>query len=345
MKYTLRSMPRGKTHGKPIANTCNVPYYTVTIDSESNCMVCGCEGWLPIPVGKVSDFDSIESVLHSPAAKMLQQDIDQKKFTWCAVSYCGVLKQSHTRNTYNLNINIDNSCNLACPSCRRDITMINSGPEYEKKVKDVDSILTWLEKFEHPIVISLGGTGDALASLICRNLIRNYKYRDNQKFIIGTNGLLLKKVMAGAPLSPAVSHYSVSVDAGTKVVYENVRRPGKWEVLLSNLEWLSKNRQNASVQLNFVLQNENYQDLLDFVELCQRYEFVGGITTINDWGTWNSQPVSVPDEYTVANGTYLDHNVADPSHKNHKHFVETLNLVRQQNHKFILFNSFFDQFQ
>lgn len=338
-------MPRGKNYKEPISYSCRIPYNTINVDAESNCILCNCDGWLPIPVGKVSEFDSIEAVLNSPIAKMLQEDIDQKKFTWCAVDRCGILHHNNHKDFYSLHINIDNSCNLSCPSCRREIIMTSSGEDYDKKMSDIDRILTWLEKFQYPIEISFGGNGDALASLICRKLIKNYKHRQFQKFVITTNGLLLKKVMPESAILPAVSLYSVSVDAGSKSVYENVRRPGKWEILLENLEWLAKNKQNAVVQLNFVLQNENYRDLSAFVKLCQKYGFAGSIQPLNDWGTWNSGPVLQPDAWTIANGTYLDHNVCNPAHVNHRHFVDTLNIVREQDNKFINFNNFFDQFK
>ena len=61
-KYTLRSMPRGKNRKDPINNSCNMTSHHITIDAESNCMLCECDGWLPIPVGKVSDFNSLEEI-------------------------------------------------------------------------------------------------------------------------------------------------------------------------------------------------------------------------------------------------------------------------------------------
>jgi len=338
-------MPRGKQHTQPILHSCNLPFTHVSIDQNSDCFLCNCEGWLPIPVGKVADFESLEDVWNSPIAQELQEDVRQKKFSWCAVTHCGIIDHDIVKKHYTLYINIDDSCNLACPSCRRELRMIDQGPQFDSKVKDLSRILEWLEKFNEPIIISLGGTGDALASQLIRNLIKNYCYKPGQTFRITTNGLLLKKVIADSAIKPAISFFSVSVDAGSKEVYEQVRRPGKWSVLIENLEWLADNRQNSKVDLSFVLQNANYQDLPAFVELCQKYGFNGDIQPLNDWGTWNSQPVLQPDAWTIANGTYLDHNVCNSAHINHQHFVETLNTVREQNNKFINFNNFFDQFQ
>jgi sulfatase maturation enzyme AslB (radical SAM superfamily) len=318
--------------------------YHITVDSESNCILCACDGWLPIPVGKISDFNSLEDVWNSPIAKMLQNDIDQKKFTWCAVEHCGVTTQSINRTQYSLSINIDDSCNLSCPSCRRELIMLDQGPEFEKKVEDLNRILEWLEKFDHPITVSLGGSGDPLASKIIRNLIKNYCYNSKQEFRINTNGLLLKKVIAESSIKSAVSIFSVSVDAGSKEIYEQVRRPGKWSVLMDNLEWLFDNQAQSTVHLSFVLQKTNFQDLPAFAELCKRFKFIGIVQPLNDWGTWNSKPVINPDAYTIVNGTYLDHDVANSDHPEHDEFIKVLKTVREKNFEFLNFNSYFDKF-
>jgi len=344
LAYTLRSMPRGKDYDQPINNSCNVPFRHVTVDSNSDCLLCYCDGWLPVSVGQVTDFDTLQDIWTSPIAKMLQNDIQQKKFTWCAVQHCGVINHDVNREHYSLNINIDDSCNLACPSCRRETRMLSQGSEYDKKILHVDRILTWLDKFEHPIRVSFGGNGDALASHIFRNLIKNYRYKFGQTFQITTNGLLLKKVIEDSTIRPAIDVFSVSVDAGTQKVYENVRRPGKWSTLLENLEWLSCNRKNSYVQLNFVVQKNNFRDLPAFVDLCARFQFNGTVTPLNDWGTWNSQPVANPDAWTLANGTYLEHDVTNPEHPEHTDFVTTLHSVRERNLNFISFNPFFEKF-
>ena len=99
-KHALNSRPRGRMLSTPIRNSCNVPYQTVVVDYNSNCLICGCDGWLPIPVGQVQDFKTLDEVWNSPVAKILQQDIDSKKFTWCAVDHCGI-KQHNINNFSN----------------------------------------------------------------------------------------------------------------------------------------------------------------------------------------------------------------------------------------------------
>jgi MoaA/NifB/PqqE/SkfB family radical SAM enzyme len=223
--------------------------------------------------------------------------------------------------------------------------MISSGPVYEQKILDLNRILLWLNNFDKPITISLGGSGDALASLIIRNFIKTYDYKPNHEFCIATNGLLLKKVLDKSKMKNAISQYSVSVDAGTAKTYENVRRPGRWTVLLENLSWLHEHKEKAVVNLNFVLQRDNYKDLPAFVELCEKFNFNGKIQPLNDWGTWNSKLVVNPDAYTLINGTYLDHDVANPNHPDYDHFIQILNDVRKNDHKFLHIAPYFNQHQ
>ena len=342
--YTLRSMPRGKQHKQPITNSCNIPFTHLTVDQNSDCFLCKCDGWLPIPIGKITDFESLEDAWNSPISKDLQADIQEKKFSWCAVEHCGVIDQNVVNSTYTLNINIDDSCNLACPSCRREPYMLEHGPKFDSKTADLTHILEWLEKFNHPITISLGGTGDALASKLMRNLIKNYCYKPGQQFRSTTNGLLLKKVIADSNMQSAISQFSISVDAGSKEVYEQVRRPGKWSALIENLEWLSNNRQQSKVTLNFVLQKTNFRDLPAFAQLCTQLKFGGNVQPLNDWGTWNSRPVVNPDAYTIANGTYVDHNVANSVHPEHTEFLTVLRNTREQ-HKNLHISPYFNKFK
>ena len=345
LSYTLRSMPRGKKYAGSIKNFCEMPFFNVNIDHNSDCFLCHCEGWLPIPVGKVADFHSLDSIFSSPMAKLLQDDITAKKFTWCAVEHCGVTQKNIKKSEYHLAISIDNSCNLACPSCRREPIMLEHGSEFDKKISDLNRVVEWLENFDQPITITLGGTGDALASEILRNFIRKYKYKPNQKFIIKTNGLLIKKIIPDSAIRSAISLLSISVDAATADVYEVVRRPGKWKHLMENLHWVHQNCKDTDVVLNFVVQATNFRDLPAFVELCQNFGFSASISPLNDWGTWNSKPVGNPDAWTLANGTYLDHDVCNHTHHQHQDFLKILQIARQNQSDLINFTSYFDRYQ
>lgn len=332
-KYVLNSRPRGRLSSTKIVNSCNVPYKTVVVDFNSNCLICTCDGWLPIPVGQVQDFETLDQVWHSPIAKILQQDIDAKKFTWCAVEHCGIKHRNIHQSIYELWINIDESCNLHCPSCRRESIMHLAGPIVDKKIQDVERILSWLELFEHPIHIVLSGNGDPLASTIIRPMIKKYKPKNNQTFKFFTNGLLIKKQLTDTSILDNITEFSISIDAGSKDVYENVRRGGNWITLLENFEYLTSIKKNKITTLNFAVQRNNFKDLPNFVNVCQAYDFKGHIHSLDDWGTWNTDDVIEPDKWTIKNGTFRQHDVLNKTHSNYQECKEIVQQILNSNNR------------
>jgi len=316
-KFTLNALPRGK-NSSAITNACNIPERVVTIDLNSNCFLCVCDGWLPIPVGKVLDFETLEDIFDSPTARILQKNIQDKKYTWCAVDHCGIKHRNIIKNRYELVIDIDESCNLACPSCRRDLIMHTQGPEIENKKQAVNRIVSWLEQFEHPIHITMSGNGDPLASTIIRPLFQKLVPRPTQTFKLFTNGLLIKKQLATSSVLPQVTEISISVDAGCAETYEIVRLGGNWKVLMENFDFLKDTGNSHMVTLNFAIQNNNFQEIPKFIELCQEYGFRGTLHQLDNWGTWNNNVVVNPDSWTLKHGTFMDHNVLDSNHENFK---------------------------
>jgi len=93
-----------------------------------------------------------------------------------------------------------------------------------------------------------------------------------------------------------VKQFSVSIDAATKDTYEHLRRPGKWENLLKNLNYI--NSFDLPVTANFVIQKYNFREMLPFVDFCKQYGMLINFTLMTDWGTYhnvNEQLVHLPE--------------------------------------------------
>jgi len=316
--YVLKSHPRGGDSTETIAYSCNRPYRAATIDAYTNCMLCICDGWVPVPVGEITDFERLEQIWDNPIAHSVQRSVDDKKFTWCAVQHCGVKQRNIIEHSYKLVLGIDDSCNLYCPSCRREQRMHSSGPLFDKKLQAVQHTVKLLQDFEPKIHITLACSGDPLASHIYRPLLHSYQPRPSQTFTLFTNGLLIKKQLDKTALQSQITLYQISIDAGSADVYHNVRRGGNWAVLLENLEYLKQHRGQATVLLCFVVQNQNFRDIENFVKVCQQFGFNGSLTQLDDWGTWNRNPSPTPDTWEIKNGTFVDHNVLDSAHPDHQ---------------------------
>jgi MoaA/NifB/PqqE/SkfB family radical SAM enzyme len=168
--------------------------------------------------------------------------------------------------------------------------MMSEGAEFDRKLAQAQHIRKLLEQFEEPCHIVMSGNGDPLASAIMRPLIREFQPATNQTIRLFTNGLLMEKQLSDSPVLDHITQYFISIDAGSEHVYHDVRRPGRWSVLMRNLEWLKlvQQRTGAEVLLKFVLQQANYRDIQNFCELCIDFGFKGVINRLEDWGTWAS---------------------------------------------------------
>lgn len=299
-------LPNNGELGYTIEHYCGVPERTLLIDWDGNCFLCQCEAWLPISVGKIEDFDRLEDVWSSPIAQEIQQDISNRKYTHCAVEMCGIIGRPRpVEKRYSISINIDESCNLSCPSCRSEKIMLDKGHEFKLKLSRVIHLTKLLENFEQPCHIIMSGNGDPLASHIMRPLIHKLNPKENTTFRLFTNGLLIKKQLQSTAIVPHITEYQISIDAGSADVYEQVRRGGKWSVLIENFEYLKSivEHTGAKVWLQFVLQKANWQDMRNFKHLCEQYGWSGNITKLTDWGTWPN----FADQDVIGNRDHLEH--------------------------------------
>jgi len=310
--------PRGQDWPTPINNHCDQPFRVVNIDLEGDCYVCQCEAHLPVSVGNITDFDRLQDVWTNPIAIKLQQTILDRSYTYCAVQHCGIINADHVMNRYQIGINIDESCNLSCPSCRRQSINHTSGPLYHTRLAKVMHLIDLVNQFTEPVHIVMSGNGDPLASAIMRPLLLNWQPKNHQTIKLHTNGLLMKKLLPTSSILEHISEFHISVDAGSESVYEVVRRPGKFDALLENLEWLRNNRpRNAQVTLLFVVSAMNVSSIVPFADLCQRYGFTGEYTKLDNWGTFDN---------------FDSQDVSRASHPMHSTMCQQLALVAEKSH-------------
>jgi molybdenum cofactor biosynthesis enzyme MoaA len=276
-----------RTPKNGITNICNFAEKVLSIDNQGNCFLCICDGWLPINVGHITSFNSIEEVWQTDTAKKIQEDLINKNYTWCSVDHCGVKNNNMIMKDYYISVNIDESCNLQCPTCRSSFMNFTEGKIYENKLIWANHIVKLLEKFDKPAVVAMSGNGDPFASLIYRPLLMSIKPNNQHQYRIMTNGLLLKKLLAKTSIYNNISEYSISVDAGDAETYERVRFKGKWNILIENLDFLKNelDGKNKFVNLNFCLHKENLSSLFNFVDLVERYQWMGTVQPVEDWHT------------------------------------------------------------
>lgn len=309
-QYSFDLFSKGSHQTKPITNKCRVPWLAAEVNASGQVTICKCSAWLPISVTNLLDIDNLEDIWKTPASKLIQQDVFDQKFSWCAVENCGIKRTKifDIPEPYWLGINIDSSCNLACPSCRSGMINTTSGDDFDFKSKITMHTIQLLEKFNHPIKIVLTSWGDPLASLIMRPLVMNWKIKPTQFITLFTNGLLMKKLLPTSTILHNISDLWISVDAGSKEVYENVRRPGKFETLIENLDWAAETHvARGNVVLKFTLSDGNAHDIVNFALLCKKYNFRGDITNLEDRKTY---PDDFKNHEVFHNKTHPLHDIA-----------------------------------
>jgi MoaA/NifB/PqqE/SkfB family radical SAM enzyme len=108
---------------------------------------------------------------------------------------------------------------------------------------------------------------------------------------------------------------SISIDAARAETYEVLRRPGTWAPLMKNLETIAAMRRNGEIrnlQINFVVQDANFREMLEFVELGERL----GVDSV-----WFQRLTSYG---AFDEGEFLQADVTNPAHPHHAELLEIL---------------------
>lgn len=313
-KRKVAELPSDKTHLK---NVCKIPWTNVNIDEYGNIFICACAGWLPYSVGHVLEFNSFNEIFASPKAKQIHNSITDLKYTYCATQFCNFDDtKKPTQSFYSLNLNIDRSCNISCPSCREEVIFDNNDSSHREKLAWAETMVSWVKTSKKRVVVTLGA-GDPFASRLYSKIIELFADEPRVYFMIATNGLLIEKNIKIIKKILMRSAFTVSIDAATKQTYEIVRRGARWEQLHDNLRYLAE--LDKPVQAGFVIQRQNFREMLDFVELCQRYKMIPNFQILEDWGTWTD---------------FDEHCVHRPSSQHYEEFMSYVKVLQTMGIKF-----------
>jgi len=264
--------------------------------------VC-CPSWCPVDIGQTDDLGKNWK---SEKTHQIRESMIDGSYKFCNHKICPSLsalknneqivssffitkeefeQRFNIKNTEDLkNFNglpeeilfgFDRSCNLKCPSCR--INMIpNDDVEslaHQEKLKTLDSI----EKSFSPNLkqLMITGSGDPFYSKIYRDYLVNFDkemYPNLENIHIITNGVLLNEKMWGSlNCKEFIKSIEISVDAGCKETYENVTRlNGDWDKLISNIDFLSRQKSIRIITFSMVISKHNYKEMLKLYDLIEK---------------------------------------------------------------------------
>lgn len=274
-----------------INTVCSRPFDTLLIDKNGQCFLCECTSWLPQSVGNLQ-IHSIDEILTSKLSEKIRESVSNKKYNFCNDKQCAYIKSKKivpktTVDLKYLRLAIDDSCNLRCPSCRQKKVFIRSGNSFKRRLKMAEKILQYLNTIDHDIIVHVGSDGDPFASLVYRYILKNFPKKENIRFNLQTNGLLLEKFhRKNKSLFQQLDTLNISIDGATKDVYEKLRLGGQWEQIYSNLQYLASEKKNFRVNLHMVVQQDNWHQMQEILDLADRFKFDQVFfNPISDWNT------------------------------------------------------------
>ena len=278
-------------YDKPLKGVeCMWPFEKINIQPYG-CYLCDWPSWLTTPVGNIFT-DKPNDIWNSNVSRVIRLSMLNHTFSFCESDVCPYLslekeydedyifdiKQiqdcSIPQIPTDISLSYDNSCNLQCLSCRQNKILCHS-PYAEKEMDNVDKKIKesgWLNKAS---IIKVAGNGEVFFSKHYRNIVLESPVQRNN-IVIQTNGTTIneKDIQKLTNTYKHVEFY-ISIDASTPETFKKLRT-GSWDRLTQGLDILSKYRKLNKIKrirLSFVIQKDNYKEIIDFIKMAKRYGF------------------------------------------------------------------------
>jgi hypothetical protein len=309
--------------------------------STPSVYACQCPMWLPYDLVDQDQEATYENIWNGAKAQEVRRSILDGDYSYCSRMMCpsitydllpkridvtdpelkNIIENHQTKidlKPSNMLLAHDGSCNIACPSCRKSLFVVNK--ERQQALDDFADNVIYPSLGEHSTTIIISGDGDPFSSNHYRRLVRNIdpvKY-SGVKLVFLTNGLLLtqKEWESLAHIHKLINCISVTIDAGTKGTYEDVRRPGKWSTLTDNMTFLAQLRKDnkiPSLMTNFVVQKKNYEEIPEFINLSR-----------NHWNADHIRLMKIINFGTFSSNELSDNDVTNPQHPLFDKFCEVM---------------------
>ncbi len=302
------------------AHFCRAPFEKIEISATGDVHLC-CPGWIRGPVGNLGK-QTLAEIWDGEKAREMRASVRDGTFSQCSSQTCPHLQaldagamlpayspiesykqptSEHARKLgegivpagpAEVNSAFDLTCNLSCPSCRRELMVWRPGmPQFQVAEKMANEIISALPRIRR---LKLAGNGDPFASRLYWKILTSIdrELHPNLRVILHTNGLLFtaerwKEIKKAHGLIDTVE---VSIDAADGGTYALNRRGGSFETLLGRLQYIAELRKQNSIRkllISFVVQANNFREMPAFVELGRSLNADTIIfSRITDWGTF-----------------------------------------------------------
>lgn len=274
---------------------CDMPFKRFDIVETGEVNVC-CGHWLPTSIGNI-ESDSLDNILNSNRAKAIRKTMTDGTYKYCNHLECVHLAQNvippratlhdpvidhaianddfGVTHVDNMLFSYDQSCNLACPSCRRE-RIIEKPSQNEEKARIMETkLMPLLSGLKH---LEINVAGEVFVSKPSRKILSMISQETcpDLKIDMISNGMLFNetewKKFPG--IHGKVSGVRISIDGARKETFEKLRRFGIHEVLLENLAFLQRLRKEKSIgglTFSFTYQLDNFREMEEFIHFGRSF--------------------------------------------------------------------------
>lgn len=288
---------------------CSQPFEWCEIREDGRVFLC-CPSWLKMPIGNLLQ-QPLAEIWNGTEARRIRTSVLDGSLQYCNPRRCprranctapvqalaavtdaevaAALRGRKTRLPYGpkkLNLCYDRSCNLSCPSCRREPWAPDAaaGELVQKITRRLRQ-----EVAASAEVLILSGSGDPFASPAYRELLQAVNPVDFprlQRIELHSNGQLWTPELwqSLAVIHPYVRAAEISVDAASAATYRQ-NRGADFDRLLENLAFIAS--LPLAVKLSCVVQANNFRELPAFAALAAALGFSAYCSQLVNWGTFS----------------------------------------------------------
>lgn len=284
-----------------ISNVCKAPFFYIEVFGDGEVYNC-CPSYIKYSIGNIYK-NSIEEIWNSDKAKTIRKQILSNNYSCCHTELCAnnsnpALKELEYVSLDGIEFKEEMSlpkfvkfchdfeCNVHCITCRKNIAC-QSKKELERLNSEIDKY--YLPLLKNAETVCMNGVGDCLASRHGRVLLKRIaETYPKIKFDLHTNGLLCnEKILKELGILDRLSVVEISLHASTKETYDKIVLGSDWNRVIKNIEWLVDLKKQGKIDdllLFFVVDNINYREMPDFVEMAKKYEAQVYFWTYRNWG-------------------------------------------------------------
>lgn len=247
--------------------------------------------------------EEISDIWNSNRAKACRLSLMNHTFSFCSTERCPFLSGSEVKNgsvnrekyefpyrEYPDSIapEVDYSCNLSCPSCRKSVFAENGKDRDEYADMVIDKLA------DVPSRLIINTVGEIFASKNCRKILENKKIKNRDQLSIYTNGTLItNEILNRLTENYSNLEFAVSIDGATKDTYEKLRRGGDFNRLMEVMESLSRLRKEGKIsylQVNYVVQSDNVMEIDKFVKKAKLWGVDRiAMNGLENWGSFTKE--------------------------------------------------------